>query len=491
MTTAFGAGHDGGSGHDGGALRDGGADHDGGAEHDSTADVLVIGAGVAGLAAAHQLVDAGHTVTILEAANEPGGMVGKISVDGIDVDAGAESFATRTPTVADLARSLGLAVGPPSPSPARVHHDGRSYPLPATGVLGIPADLDAPGLGDVLGADGLLQARQDELLPAHAGTDERTLAGLIRARMGTAVLDRLVRPVVRGVHSVEPEDVAIDALIANLPAKVARAGSLAAAVGEVRASAPAGSAVMGIDGGMYRLVEALVAQLAASGTPVQTNTPVRSLRRGAGADPQWIAETASGGFSARRVLLACAPHTWRFLDAESRSGTGGLPQLAELADAWPRPANVELVTLVLHASDVAEHTRAGVLVAEPGQGAKALTYSSAKWPWLADITGPDRIVMRLSYPAELSAPGAEGAAADAARLLGVPIALQSVRDHRLIRMTLPRPILAWGMSDRVAQMRTALAATDALDATGAWIAGTGLASVVPDAYAAAHRLVNP
>jgi oxygen-dependent protoporphyrinogen oxidase len=38
-------------------------------------------------------------------------------------------------------------------------------------------------------------------------------------------------------------------------------------------------------------------------------------------------------------------------------------------------------------------------------------------------------------------------------------------------------------------VRNAVAATPDLEATGAWIAGTGLASVVPDAQAAASRLV--
>jgi monoamine oxidase len=57
--------------------------------------VVVIGAGLAGLAAAHELMQAGHEVTVLEARMWPGGRVYTIRdsfADGLYAEAGAVAF---------------------------------------------------------------------------------------------------------------------------------------------------------------------------------------------------------------------------------------------------------------------------------------------------------------------------------------------------------------------------------------------------------------
>ncbi|WP_374947528.1 FAD-dependent oxidoreductase, partial [Agreia sp.] len=65
-------------------------------EHSSSDfDVVVIGAGVAGLVAARECARKGLRVIVLDAAETPGGFVATHEVDGIRLDSGAESFATR------------------------------------------------------------------------------------------------------------------------------------------------------------------------------------------------------------------------------------------------------------------------------------------------------------------------------------------------------------------------------------------------------------
>src|SRR5699024_7384708 len=271
-------------------------------------DLAVIGGGMAGLVTAHTAVRAGADVVLLEAGPVVGGLVRAHQVAGIALDAGAESFATRGGHVGALAEELdlpgltprpapargphpgrrppppapGARVGPPAaalalpvltprPAPARVLPSGRLPPLPATGVLGIPTDLDAPGLLEVLGPAGLDRAREDLSRPVQPSTAEPTLAELVTSRMGRAVLDALVRPIVRGVHSAEPEQIAADVLLPGITAKMQAAGSLTGALRQVRAAAPAGSAVAGIDGGVHRLPAALAADLTARGATVRTS----------------------------------------------------------------------------------------------------------------------------------------------------------------------------------------------------------------------------
>ncbi|MET1041036.1 MAG: FAD-dependent oxidoreductase, partial [Acidimicrobiales bacterium] len=54
-----------------------------------SADVVVIGAGPAGLMAAWRLARAGRSVVVHEAASRVGGMAGSIEVDGVRVDIGS------------------------------------------------------------------------------------------------------------------------------------------------------------------------------------------------------------------------------------------------------------------------------------------------------------------------------------------------------------------------------------------------------------------
>lgn len=451
-------------------------------------DLTVIGGGVAGLVAAREAARGGARVAIIESAPDVGGLVGAHHLDGLTLDSGAESYATRGGSVAALIEDLGLGedIVLPARIPARVHAGGRSRPMPPTGVLGIPTDFEAPGLAQVLGAEGLARARQDLTLPVSTGARAASLADLVRARMGSAVLDRLLRPVVRGVHSLEPEDLGAEDLLPGLGDRLAETGSLAAALASHRAAAPAGSAVQGLGGGIHRLVGALARDLRRLGAHVLTGSPCRSLQATTNA---WVADTATGPVRSRSVLVACPPHTWTFLSP--------LPDLSALAAWWPRPTGADLVTLVLDAAQLPEHEGAGVLVAEPGQGAKALTYASAKWEWLARQAGPDRAVIRLSYAAGIIEPGpAQGdsraaqAAADASRLLGVDIAPGAIRAHAHHHHLMPHPVLGRGMPAKVSNLRQLCAATPGLEVAGAWVAGTGLASVVPDAREAAQRLLS-
>src|SRR5690554_6102149 len=91
---------------------------------------IVVGAGVGGLLAARRLATAGHDVTVMEADDHPGGRVSRVTVDGLELDAGAESFATRGGHVAALLEELGLAdrIVRPEARPAWVVTPEDAYP---------------------------------------------------------------------------------------------------------------------------------------------------------------------------------------------------------------------------------------------------------------------------------------------------------------------------------------------------------------------------
>lgn len=505
-------------------------------------DAVVVGAGIGGLVAARDLAAGGLRVLVVEQRATPGGSVGQHEVAGLTLDSGAESFATRGGAVAALADELGLGARVVAPDPwgAWVQLASSAGPLPRTGLLGIPADPWSRDVRRTIGLVGALRAALDRVLPARVGTgagagtgtSAATLGSLVRARMGRRVLDRLVRPVVAGVHAADPDDLAVDAVSPGLLAALAANGSLGAAVGHLRALAPAGAAVAGLDGGMHVLVDVLVADLAERGVPVRTGARVTAVLR-VDADPEGAAPAAF------EVTLSPVPDdgpTGSAITASAATGAETQPAVVVrtdrlvlatpeaaglltavvpgLGDLHPdRGADIVPVTLVLDAPVLDPAPRGtGVLVARDVDRvrAKALTHATAKWAWLARDAGPGRHVVRLSYgvagspvagaapdgtqPADARTLGDDALAAlalrDASTLLGVALSpAQVVASARVAwSQALPRPSAAH--SATVARVRAGVAGAGGLAVCGAWVAGNGLASVVPDARRAADALLH-
>jgi protoporphyrinogen/coproporphyrinogen III oxidase len=408
-----------------------------------------VGGGVAGLVTARRLALEGVRVVVLEAGDRLGGQVQQHTMSGVALDAAAESFATRDGTVATLLGELGLGedIVLPLAAPAWVHRmDGSAAPLPATGVLGIPG---TPLARDVIRAVGLrsaLRARWDAVLPARVGADATTLGALVRARMGSGVTDDLVAPVVRGVHSRTPDDLPVEIASPRLRALLAEHGSLAAAVRAVRAAAPAGSQVAGIRGGVFRLVDALVADCVRLGVRLETGVRVDSV-------------------TADRVCAAGRSYRGRVV-------------LAASDPIGPARAtrHLTVVTLVLNAPSLDSAPRGtGVLVAPgaPDVTARALTHSSAKWRWVADAL-PGRQVVRLSYDGVPSDP-IEAAHHDAEVLLRVSLEAPVDADALAVH----RPVAAQR------QPRT-----DGVLEVGEASTGTGLAAVISGSEKVARMLIS-
>lgn len=414
-------------------------------------DVVVVGGGIAGLVIARKLLIEGLSVTVLEASGRLGGSVSRHVVGGITLDAGAESFATRGGTVEALVRDLGLGDEIVAPDPAGAWLQpaaGSARPLPATSLLGIPGSPVAEDVIAVLGTGVALRAFvRDAMLPGTVGAKSATLGELVRRRMGEEVLERLVAPVVHGVHSASPDDLDLDRVAPHLRASLRREGSLARAVRSLRASAPAGSAVAGIRGGIARIVDELVADLERFGADIRLNTRASAVTVGS----VTIDDDVLGGH-----IVVAAP--------------GLLP-----SDASPVRV-VTLATLVVDQPLLDAAPRGtGVLVAKgtPGIRARALTHATAKWPWLAE-RADGRHVLRLSYAED---PGdlAETARTDAAALLGVAIEPGAVLDFARVQ---------W------ARTTATETAPEGVTVVGEATAGTGLANIIGHSLAQAQSVLE-
>lgn len=107
------------------------------------ADVVIIGAGLAGLTAARDLLAQGRSVIVLEARDRPGGRVYGLPLgDGTTSEGGAEFIGPTQDRIAALAADLGVATFPTYNTGKNVYYRSGKRSLYATdGLLGaVPPD---------------------------------------------------------------------------------------------------------------------------------------------------------------------------------------------------------------------------------------------------------------------------------------------------------------------------------------------------------------
>ena len=440
---------------------------------------VVVGGGVGGLVAARRLALQGSSVVLLERSDLLGGRVASGSIAGVAADTGAESFAVRGGTVRALVEDLGLGAALVEPrGSAWVALADRTVPLPSGGVLGIPGSPLAGDVRGVIDGPGAARAYADRLMPVlKVGRYER-LGPLVRGRMGSRVLERLVAPVVESVYGVDAETVPVDAIAPRLNAAITLAGSLSAAVLQLRGSAPAGSAVQGLAGGVARLVDALVADLERLGVEVRLGAEVIGVHPEP-SGPGFTVVTPRDDVAADVVVIAADGAAALDLLRDAAPDVARLPR--------PEPAVSRSVLLAVDDPRLDAMPRGSGVLRAPGRTdvtATALTHVSAKWPWAAEALPPGRHLLRLAYRGGEEPPETR-VAADAAALLGlVPATIVDRLDTVWVDTAPPLAV-----ETRAAH--GALSATplpDGLAVTGSWRTGTGLASVVAGADAAARAL---
>jgi protoporphyrinogen/coproporphyrinogen III oxidase len=442
--------------------------------------IVVVGGGIAGLAAAHRASSLGADVLVVEQSPVVGGKLRAAALpSGEWVEAGAEAFAVRDPqtgapsAAADLVEELGLAgeLRQPGISRAAVATGpGDLAPIPAGTLFGIPSDAAAerwPDTGPLLGPG-----------------EDVAVGRLVRARLGDEVADRLVDPMLGGVYAGRADELSLATTIPALAAACREHGTLTGAVRAVLAERPRDTSPLfaTLHSGLSSLAVTLAERIGPR--RISTGRPARALHRargdgwrltvGSARDPMTI--TADGV-----VLAAPARPAARLLadvDPAVAADVGALDY-----------ASVALVTLVLPDSSLPELS--GFLVpADSAYTIKAATFLDRKWPHLRR---PGRTLVRLS----LGRHGEEGvlqrpdadlvaiAAADLADLIGTPREPVEAAVHRWGGGL---PQYAPGHLDRVAAARKALQPGLAL--AGAGYEGVGIPACVRSGRVAAEEIVR-
>lgn len=448
--------------------------------------VAVVGGGVAGLAAAWQLINrpAAPRVVLLESARQVGGKLAIGELDGLVVDLGAESMLARRPEGLDLARAVGLGehLVAPRPVVARLWSGGGWHPLPPRTLMGVPSG--AQGLRGLLTADGVARVAAEPATRWPAVDQDVDVATFVGQRVGSDVVQRLVEPLLGGVYAGRAGELSLQATVPALWAAAAEGRSAVDAAAGVGRVASAGPVFAGIRGGVGRLPVALAAALRAQGVDIQTGSTVRDLRRTPDGWRLVVGPTTDERvIEAQAVVLATpAGPTSRLLSAEVPSAATYLAEIDY--------ASVAIVTVLLPRSAGAALPGSGFLVPPvEGRLVKAATFSSGKWGWL-DAADEDRIAVRTSVgrhrdEADLQRADDDLVAAAMADLADLVQAPLPVLASRVTRWGGALPQYAVGHVQRVAAARAALAGAPGLSVAGAAYDGVGIPACIASGVRAA------
>jgi oxygen-dependent protoporphyrinogen oxidase len=447
--------------------------------------VVVIGGGIAGLAAGHALASGGADVTVLEATQSVGGKLSISEVGGVPVDEGAEMFLRRVPEALDLVEQLGRSEELVSPraTTAQVWARGRLRPMPTGTVMGLPSDPHS--LRGILSASEVARVAVDRLLPGSPPGDDVSVGRWVRRRTGRAVVDRLVDPLLGGVYAGRADDLSLAATIPQLP--LDERSVLAAVRRAVPPTSAAAAPVFAtLTGGLGSLPGSVATAIERHGGRVLTGRTVRRLERTA---EGWRvihgATNAETSIEAAAVVVATpAAPAARLLAAVAPAAATELAAI--------EAASMAIITTAWSASDASAVDSSGYLVpAVYGRPVKAVTFSSSKWEHLA---GSDVVIARCSV-------GRFGEVADLQRDDDDLVAMARAEltsyagfrgrpiDARVSRWGGGLPQYAVGHRDRIRRIRTAVAAVPGLAVCGATYDGVGVPACIRTGLGAADEVL--
>jgi len=357
--------------------------------------VVVVGGGLAGLAAAETLLAEGCGVTIVEPRPRTGGVLATVVRDGWLVERSADSFLAARPEAVELVGRLGLqgelVAIDPSVRRALVWHDGRTVPAPHGFRLLAPGRVGGIAGSRLLSAAGRLRVLAERLVPRrrHSDGDDESLESFARRRLGDEAFERLVQPLASGIWTADPSRLSMAAACGEFFAMEQEHGSLWAGERARLRRAARGSTASGarygqflsLTGGMARLPQRLAEQLQTDGARLVRGRATTVSRKAGGwtvniepAEEDGAAGAATELAADAVVVALPAPAAARILASLDR------PLAADLSGI--EYAGSAIISLGFDRRDVGHPLDAAGLVVprRSGRRALAVSFSSSKFP---------------------------------------------------------------------------------------------------------------
>lgn len=217
--------------------------------------MIVIGAGISGLTAAHKLVKAGKEVIVFEEASRAGGKIVTAREEGYVLESGPNSLRLENQETIDLIEEIGLSEriidANPTSKKRYVLKQGRWVQLPRGPKEAITTQLLSPA--------GKIRILWDPFVP-KTNLEDESAASFVRRRLGKEILDYGADPFITGIYAGDPEKLSMKHAFASMWRAEQEYGSLIKGLMKARAKkdpAKIRPRVMSFPEGLSELTSAL------------------------------------------------------------------------------------------------------------------------------------------------------------------------------------------------------------------------------------------
>ncbi len=237
------------------------------------AAVAIVGAGVAGLTAAHRLKRRGARVVVYEASQRAGGVIRSERREGYLAELGPGSITPGGRSLAEVLSQLGLDGSRlEAQREARrryIVRKSKLVPLPLS-----PAQLLTTRL---LSNGAKLAVFGEPMVEAGDSPMEESVATFVRRRFNQEVVDYLANPFVGGIYAGDPEQLSARHALPWLHDLEHAHGSVLKGLGRLRDGDAPGPALISFTGGLQEIPDAFLRELRSE---IRFKAPVTQVRRG-------------------------------------------------------------------------------------------------------------------------------------------------------------------------------------------------------------------
>jgi oxygen-dependent protoporphyrinogen oxidase len=443
-------------------------------------DIVVVGGGIAGLAAAYELSRRGASFVVLERASRAGGVIFSEEIDGFTIDGGPDSLLIQKPEAIALCQEIGLRdrlVSTKPPRIAYIQRGGRLHALPAASVLGIPTRVGPFLRTSLFSWAGKIRMGGELFVAPRRDDADESIGAFMTRRFGQEATTYLAEPLLAGIHAGDVDRLSVRALFPRFVDAERKHGSLLRAFRTPlrtphSALRNVDGAFKSLPGGLSEMVRALVQALGE--TNVRTNTGVDAI---SGHGPFVVRTSAGEAIDARAVVLATPAYATGALTRDRDE------ELARLAGEIPY-ASAATVALAFKRRHI-RHALTGsgfVVPRVENTGILAASWLSSKWPNRAP---EDRALLRTFVggardPKALERSDEELVALSLAALrplIGIDRDPLLSRVYRWERGNAQHEV---GHLERMAAIDRALARHPGLFVTGSGFRGVGIPDCVAD-----------
>ena len=464
--------------------------------------VIVIGGGIAGLAAAHRLTELASAnsqsidIKLLEASPRLGGSIATERVGDFLVEAGPDSFITEKPWALRLCERIGLTPRLVSTQSAYqkiyIVHDGKLVALPEGFFLLAPTRFWPFIQTPLFSWAGKLRMASELFLPRGEMNGDESLGAFVRRRFGDEALERVAQPLVGGIYASDPDKLSLTATMPRFKDmerdKRSVIYAMWAAQRQRAKKAETGSGArwslfVTLAGGMQELVDALAQRLPGGG--VNLNCAAKELKPKPNGNTWEVITSDNNIIDADAVILA-AP-AFRAGDLLAPIDNGAAAELKAIPYA-----STATVSLAYRREDFlqAPNSFGFVVPATEKRKIMACTFSSLKYPGRA----PDgAILLRAFVGGSLQADLFEltdlemekTVRGELASLLGVPA---TPIISRIWHHPASMPQYHVGHDARIQRIEAALQKFPTLALAGSAYHGVGISDCVRTGEAAADKV---